>query len=540
MPTTLEAMNARARGYFENVPKIYTRLLTMADGELKTQYKKAYDALETKISKLYAKIWDDDPVKFRNNLYKYGRFEALQKEVADILKGLGVDIKKTVDRYLPEAYRVDYYYNGYINDVAAGLNLGFATVPDKAVKAALAGYYDFSNYKGSVDITINKFNESVKYAVTQATIQGESISKTARNIKKATEISYKNAVRIARTEVLRASSVGGLDASHDAEDFLVDFGITPRRFWMATLDERTRASHALMDGKLENKDGFFVLPGGINARAPRLSGVAEQDINCVIPETPVTFSSGIKRAYKRHYRGEAIRITLKSGITFTVTPNHPILTGRGWLPAHSLKVGNNLIRGNVKNIFFGSKANKKHVPAVASEIFDFLKDLFPDKRVRVTDKDFHGDGQDGDVDIVNVDSLSGTGLSDDSVPCGDGKRRIWKGGFLLRRINLFHHDKILLIERVFYDGDVYNFETENNTYNIGKSKGNSKGIIVHNCRCSVGYEYKEISGRAAMERRAKWESGNRVIPADTSFTKWAKMTDIKLSETVKRAITGKG
>lgn len=65
--------------------------------------------------------------------------------------------------------------------------------------------------------------------------------------------------------------------------------------------------------------------------------------NCLLPGTIVLAPNAIA-GYTRRYEGEAIDIRTASGVQLAVTPNHPILTGRGWLPAGELHETDYLIR----------------------------------------------------------------------------------------------------------------------------------------------------------------------------------------------------
>ena len=50
--------------------------------------------------------------------------------------------------------------------------------------------------------------------------------------------------------------------------------------WIATLDEKTRSSHADLDGQIVDIDDYFTSSLGNKALGPNLFGVAEEDIRC--------------------------------------------------------------------------------------------------------------------------------------------------------------------------------------------------------------------------------------------------------------------
>jgi nicotinamide riboside kinase len=86
---------------------------------------------------------------------------------------------------------------------------------------------------------------------------------------------------IARTETMRVLNV----ARQEAVDQVVeDTGIDPsnvKRRWMATMDARTRDTHAEMDGQVVGMDEPFVSPSGAELMFPGdPSAPAEEVINC--------------------------------------------------------------------------------------------------------------------------------------------------------------------------------------------------------------------------------------------------------------------
>ena len=69
-----------------------------------------------------------------------------------------------------------------------------------------------------------------------------------------------------------------------------------------------------------------------------------------------------------------LSVKTASGIKFTVTPNHPILTDRGWISVASLNKGDNIIIGGLKkNLCFGANPNKTEVPTKFNAFHEFLK-----------------------------------------------------------------------------------------------------------------------------------------------------------------------
>ena len=125
-------------------------------------------------------------------------------------------------------------------------------------------------------------------------------------------------------------------------------------------------------------------------------------INCLLGETNVMFPHGAKKLFRRHYKGFIYIITTKSGTLLKATPNHPILTSRGWLAVNALKQGDNLVKATINS---GSitKGNNDKFQLTFCKLWDSFNK--PEICRSGSKFDFHGDGIEEDVYIKNINSL---------------------------------------------------------------------------------------------------------------------------------------
>lgn len=110
-------------------------------------------------------------------------------------------------------------------------------------------------------------------------------------------------------------------------------------------------------------------------------------------------------AARRWYEGELVVVTTAGGQQLPVTGNHPVLTDRGWVPAHLLVEGDHVVR-----CLRGHRARPLVVPdhdQVPSRIEDVWGAYRVDGLVRMptAPEDFHGDGGHGQVDVVLAHGL---------------------------------------------------------------------------------------------------------------------------------------
>lgn len=125
---------------------------------------------------------------------------------------------------------------------------------------------------------------------------------------------------------------------------------------------------------------------------------------CLTADTPID-GANVLGAYRRWYQGEMVEVVTKSGHKLTGTPNHPMLTTRGWVALGELAESDYLINHG-RRIEPASRSGNEDVqepPTTIGEVFDSLAAVRVAQRVRGGKPDFHGDGTDGDVDVLRAD-----------------------------------------------------------------------------------------------------------------------------------------
>lgn len=128
--------------------------------------------------------------------------------------------------------------------------------------------------------------------------------------------------------------------------------------------------------------------------------------SCFIGETAVNSPFPITSASKRFYDGPVVTISIPGGKQFTCTPNHPILTPRGWVAAGLLQYGDELVQYIGADVAF-IDPQKDGVPSLIKDVVDafFLGDPSVVCEVPISSPDFHGDGAYSKVASVRTDRL---------------------------------------------------------------------------------------------------------------------------------------
>lgn len=146
-------------------------------------------------------------------------------------------------------------YQAYELVQKSGLNLNFAIYDMDTVGRLIREQPELLPRKvvnGKKDKAWNR--ELIAKAVTQGVIQGESIPDLAKRIARDTaSTNMKAMIRYARTAMTGAQNAGRMETLHRARDM----GIKSKKTWLATLDKRTRHSHARLDGTTIDIDKEF-------------------------------------------------------------------------------------------------------------------------------------------------------------------------------------------------------------------------------------------------------------------------------------------
>lgn len=207
---------------------------------------------------------------------------------------------------------------------------------------------------------------------------------------------------IARTETLEAVSMARNEALRQITDETDIPDDQVERTWNATNDKRTRDTHAAMDGQsVIGVDSFFQSPSGAQLKFPGdPDAPADEICNCFHPSSLIHVA-GLKGVISRYYSGVLIEMSAAGGVNLAVTPNHPILTQRGWIAARDLVEGDHLIKSSVADGLFIAQPDVKHGYASAESLGRFAKLSGAVHRPRQDAVNLHGEVPDHQVEIVS-------------------------------------------------------------------------------------------------------------------------------------------
>lgn len=225
------------------------------------QFKKRDEEMKALIGTVQnGKEWTEaDYKQWRLNQIGRGeRYQAMRDKVAHRMTDANAVAVSYTNDATPGIYSLNRNYSAYTIEQVAG-NVGFDLWDEQTVKRLMVEQPDLMPYyppkralKRGIDLAYGK--KQITASVTGSILQGKSIKHMADDLqKRITTMSRDSAIRTARTAVTGAQNAGRMDSYAAAEKM----GIKLKKEWLATLDARTRHSHAMLDGEQVPQDKKF-------------------------------------------------------------------------------------------------------------------------------------------------------------------------------------------------------------------------------------------------------------------------------------------
>lgn len=256
----LESLEKRvAREYrkaSEEVEKKLNEYLRQFDEQDKVQRKMVDDGL----------LSEDDYKAWRRNKMMTGkRWEQMRDTLTEDYANANRIARKMTGEHLKDVYALNHNYGTYEIERGARMNTSYTLYDHATVERLLRDNPKLIPNPGKK--TAQKIAEGklkawdkkkIQSVMTQSILQGESIPNIAKRLaRKVGEMDSNAAIRTARTMTTEAECAGRVDSYKRAEEM----GIEMEQVWVATLDNRTRHEHALLDGQRRKVGEPFEVEG---------------------------------------------------------------------------------------------------------------------------------------------------------------------------------------------------------------------------------------------------------------------------------------
>lgn len=242
----------------EEVTAIYNRLKDDVDQVLK-RYEENYEQLSV------------------HQRLRFEYVKQLSQELDELYEETTEEVNRVITKQKGIHLNEGYLTEMYKAETITRERLPFLGLDRKFVRATIMAPVDGQRMSSRLYKHRRKLAKSTESIIRSGVVQGLQYGTMARNIHSATEANHNQALRIVRTETGRMRSESRQKAY---EELYEEFGIVIRKRWVSALDEHTRSSHRHLDGQVVDFDEEFTSSSGAKALAPKLFGVASEDINC--------------------------------------------------------------------------------------------------------------------------------------------------------------------------------------------------------------------------------------------------------------------
>lgn len=269
--------------------------------------------------------------------------------------------------------------------------LGLDVLASEPWLSAMVGGFVKENVSLIKSIPSRYFDE-VENIVERGVRSGRRAEDIAPEIRKRFGVSESRAALIARDQVGKFN--GQLTRQRHQ-----DLGLKRYR-WRNSRDERVRGNPGGLypDAKYSHHER----EGKVYAYAkPPPDGNPGEPIRCFPSESQLESGYCAVKLYRRWYTGELTEIITSSGKALVGTPNHPILTPRGWLALKDVNDGDCVIQASQQRAWFLEHDIDQHTPSMG-DVFNALSVVTAKKKRPGALDQFHGDGTGEDVDVIDA------------------------------------------------------------------------------------------------------------------------------------------
>ncbi len=272
--------------------------------------------LEQKIMDLYVETYELNLKKLRDfyssfagrstgkisytKIAKYNRLKKLNEEIMKTVKDMYTKNSKLMTRGLRVNMQLAFNGAGWVAQNAVHASIPWTGLNEEAIKLAINNPISGLTLNETLNVNRNQIVWNVKRTLVQNMMRGEAYEILADKLKNVLMGDYKKALRIVRTESHRVVETAHYLGYLEVEDQ----GLETEKQWIATLDNKTRDSHASLDGtQIPLKEDFISILGN-RAPYPGAFGVAEEDVNCRCTVIQVYATSARNTRHSRTADGE--------------------------------------------------------------------------------------------------------------------------------------------------------------------------------------------------------------------------------------------
>jgi len=247
-----------------------SREYAKAAREVEEKWKRYLEKSEKKDKEMRAKMDAGEITKQQYHEYRLHsiadgkRWRDMRDTLAKDCANASDIAKNLVDEYKPEIYAINYNFGTYEIESGSGIDTSFTLYDHETVERLMREDPQLlpdPSEEVSEKIRRGELErwerQKITSVVTQGILQGESIPDLAKRMRRVVGMNKAASIRNARTAMTNAQSSGRYDSYRRADAMGIKFKVV----WIATLDNRTRHTHRLLDGQMQAFDVPFDVDG---------------------------------------------------------------------------------------------------------------------------------------------------------------------------------------------------------------------------------------------------------------------------------------
>lgn len=234
----------------KRIREVYTEAEADIDEKMK-EFTRKYKVKEAKYAKQVeeGKITQEDFDRWKKGQVFQGKqWEIKKNQIIGVISNANSIATKISNSARGNVFIENSNYQAYLLECGAGVNFGFGLYDSSSISRMIE-HWD------TVVLPMYKIDEPKDYiwnsravnnSIMQGIIQGERLDQIANRLTNGLCARNRNKMlTFARTGMTQAQNAGRLDRLNEA----TKMGIKVHKEWMATLDERTRTAHQILDGQ---------------------------------------------------------------------------------------------------------------------------------------------------------------------------------------------------------------------------------------------------------------------------------------------------
>lgn len=264
------SLNKKLKG----TEKIINRLAQQTEREIMKNYARQLRGMRSRLADVFDKYFQEGKLDYAE-IQKYGRLSKLERDIIQDVMKLYKDDGKLLRETLTEVYNTSYYRTAWALESETRARLGYSAVDAKTVRLSVQNPFTGLTLNERLERHRTNLIYGLKEELTRGFVNGDTYPQISRRIKEQLEGDAGKAIRIVRTESTRVYNEAQFDSISHAEEQ----GMVMTKTWSSALDDRTRESHAMLDGVTIPVDEPFVIDGD-EGMFPGDFSEARNVINC--------------------------------------------------------------------------------------------------------------------------------------------------------------------------------------------------------------------------------------------------------------------